>query len=92
MSFTYNNDGLRTTKTLNGVVTTYYYQGSLLIAEETNSQIIVYLYDSNGAPIGFKYRGSSYASGVWDIYGYEKNLQGRRVKTIEYCFYEVETA
>ena len=76
MSFTYNNDGLRTTKTLNGVVTTYYYQGSLLIAEETNSQILVYLYDANGSPVGFMYRGVDYASGTWDTYAYEKNLQG----------------
>ena len=64
------------TKTVNGVVTTYYYQGSLLIAEETNSQILVYLYDANGSPVGFRYRGVNYASGVWDTYGFEKNLQG----------------
>lgn len=70
MSFTYNNDGQRTTKTLNGVVTTYYYQGSFLIAEEAKLQIIVYPYNSNGAPIGFKCRGSSYASGVYNIYRY----------------------
>ena len=76
MSFAYNSDGLRVTKTVNGVVTTYYYQGSLLIAEETNSQILVYLYDTNGAPIGFKYRDSSYTSGTWDTYVYEKNIQG----------------
>ena len=76
MSFTYNDDGLRATKTVNGVVTTYYYQGSLLIAEETNSQILVYIYDANGAPVGFKYRGVDYASGTWDTYAYEKNLQG----------------
>ena len=96
MSFTYNNDGLRTTKTLNGVVTTYYYQGSLLIAEEINSQIIVYLYDSNGAPIGFKYRDSSYTSGTWDTYVYEKNIQGdiigvydalTGIKHITYAYY-----
>ena len=66
MSFTYNDDGLRATKTVNGVVTTYYYQGSLLIAEETNSQILVYIYDANGAPVGFKYRGVDYANGTWD--------------------------
>ena len=76
MSFTYNDDGLRVTKTVNGVVTTYYYQGSLLIAEETNSQILVYLYDANGTPVGFKYRGVDYASGAWDTYAYEKNIQG----------------
>ena len=68
--------GLRVTKTVNGVVTTYYYQGSLLIAEETNSQILVYLYDANGSPVGFRYRGVDYASGTWDTYAYEKNLQG----------------
>ena len=76
MSFTYNDDGLRVTKTVNGVVTTYYYQGSLLIAEETNSQILVYIYDTNGSPVGFKYRGADYESGVWDAYAYEKNIQG----------------
>lgn len=76
MSFTYNNDGFRVTKTVNGVVTTYYYQGSLLIAEETNSQILVYIYDTNGSPVGFKYRGADYASGTWDTYAYEKNIQG----------------
>ena len=51
-----------------------------------------YIFDANGSSIGFKYRGADYASGTWDTYAYEKNLQGRRVKTIEYCFYEVETA
>ena len=76
MSFTYNDEGLRTTKTIGETVTTYYYQGSLLIAEETNSQILVYLYDTNGSPIGFKYRGADYDSSVWDTYAYEKNIQG----------------
>ena len=35
-----------------------------------------YIFDANGAPIGFKYRGADYASGVWDTYAYEKNVQG----------------
>lgn len=35
-----------------------------------------YIFDANGAPIGFKYRGADYASGVWDTYAYEKNIQG----------------
>ncbi|MBQ7344101.1 MAG: RHS repeat-associated core domain-containing protein [Clostridia bacterium] len=64
------------TKTVNDVATTYYYQGSLLIAEETNSQILVYIYGTNGSPVGFKYRGADYESGVWDAYAYEKNIQG----------------
>ena len=76
MSFTYNDDGMRVSKTVNGVTTNYYYQGSLLYAEETNSQITVYLYDQNGAPIGFQYRSASYEKDVWDVYAYEKNIFG----------------
>ena len=76
MSFIYDDEGLRISKTVNSVTTNYYYQGSLLYAEETNSQITVYIYDENGAPIGFMYRGADYGNGVWDIYAFEKNVQG----------------
>ena len=76
MSFSYNDEGLRVSKTVNGVITNYYYQGTLLIAEETNSNIIVYLYDENGTPVGFMYRAVSYAEDVWDIYAFEKNIFG----------------
>ena len=76
MSFGYNDEGLRVSKTVNGVTTNYYYQGTLLIAEETNSNIIVYLYDENGTPVGFMYRAVSYAEDVWDTYAFEKNIFG----------------
>ena len=76
MSFAYNDEGLRTSKTVNGVTTNYYYDGSLLIKEETPTYTTVYIYDINGSPIGFKSRKSTYADGVWDAYYYEKNLQG----------------
>ena len=76
MSFSYNDEGLRVSKTVNGVTTNYYYQGTLLIAEETNSSIIVYLYDENSTPVGFMYRAVSYAEDVWDTYAFEKNIFG----------------
>ena len=76
MSFTYNSDGIRTSKTVNGVTTTYYLDGSKIVGEETNGNITLYFYDSLGLPIGFQYHASTYASGVYDIYWYEKNLQG----------------
>ena len=41
---------------------------------------IVYLYDSTGTPIGFRYRTPSYAKDVWDDYYYEKNMQGDIVR------------
>ena len=66
MSFTYNSDGIRTSKTVNGVTTTYYLDGSKIVGEETNGNITLYLYDSLGLPIGFRYH-ATYASGVYDI-------------------------
>ena len=75
-SFTYNEDGIRTSKTKNGVTTNYYLSGSMIIAEETSGNVTIYLYDESGSPIGFRYRGSTYAENVWDTYFYEKNLQG----------------
>ena len=76
MSFTYNDGGIRTSKTVNGVTTTYYLDGSRIVGEETNGNITVYFYDSLGLPIGFGYHASTYASGAFDVYWYEKNLQG----------------
>ena len=75
MSFVYNDEGIRTSKTVNGVTTNYYLSGSQIIAEETNGNITVYLYNNTGL-IGFRYRASTYAADVWDTYFYEKNLQG----------------
>ena len=91
MSFSYNDIGLRISKTVNGVTTHYIYDGDLLLSEYTDTQAIVYIYDANDSPIGFKYRSSSYENDTWDIYWYEKNLQGRRAKITECCFCEVET-
>ena len=75
-SFTYNDDGIRTTKTKNGVTTTYYISGSQILAEETNGNVTVYIYDAEGLPLGMQYHGASYAEDAWDIYWYEKNVFG----------------
>ena len=75
-SFTYNDEGIRTSKTKNGVTTNYYVSGSQIIAEETNNNLTVYIYDENGSPIGMQYHGASYAEDTWDVFWYEKNLQG----------------
>ena len=75
ITFKYNDEGLRTSKTVDGVTTNYYYNGSQLIAEEANGIVILYMYNSTGI-VGFRYRNPSYARNVWDTYLYEKNLQG----------------
>ena len=73
---TYNDEGYRATKTYQNKVTTYYLDGSRIIAEETNGNVIVYLYDASGSPAGMQYHASSYAEDDWDIFWYEKNFQG----------------
>ena len=40
----------------------------------TEPRALSFMY--NGAPIGFRCREVDYASGIWDVYWYEKNLQG----------------
>ena len=76
MAFTYDDSGIRTSKTVNGVTHTYYLNGSLIAAEQWSNKFIVYLYDSTGMPIGMMYRTESYAVDQWDVFWFEKNLQG----------------
>ena len=76
MSFAYDSDGLRASKTVDNATTHYIYDGTLLLSEYTDNATIVYIYNAAGSPIGFKYRSRTYAADVWDIYFYEKNLQG----------------
>ena len=75
-SFTYNDEGIRTSKTKGNVTTTYYLEGSRIVAEKTDKNVTVYIYDSEGLPIGMQYHGESYGTDVWDTYWFERNLQG----------------
>ena len=75
-SFTYDAEGMRASKTVNGVTHYYTYDGLKLIREEWGNNVLVFLYDAYGSPIGMQYRTTSYAEDVWDTYYYEKNLQG----------------
>ena len=87
IDYGYNADGIRTFKEVydanNGDTTRHEYilSGSQIIKEtvfvnNVESYTLVYLYDEIGAPIGYRYRTPSYASGVFDGYFFEKNLQG----------------
>ena len=75
-TFSYNNEGIRTSKTVNGVEHIYLVDGSTILSEQWGEHLVVYVYDVNGAPIGMNYRNSSYAANTWDVYWFEKNLQG----------------
>ena len=93
-SFTYNDEGMRTSKTKNGVTTTYYLEGSRIVAEETNDNLTVYIYDASGMPVGMQYCQNSSTSTAWEVYWFERNLQGdivavyssEGVKLVEYKY------
>ena len=57
LSYTYDDSGLRTSKTMNGVKTEYYRSGSRLIGQKRGSNVMQFLYDANGL-YGFLYNGT----------------------------------
>ena len=54
--------------------------GSQILAEKwkigSTEYLLIFLYDESGAPIGLKYRTSSYTAGNFNSFFFEKNLQG----------------
>ena len=68
VTYTYDESGTRTGKTVNGVSTQYYINGSQILAQKSGEDILYFLYDETGAAVGFKYNNN--------LYIYRKNLQG----------------
>ena len=50
--------------------------GDQLVAEEWSGNVIFFLYDENGAPVGMRYHAAADNEDVWSVYWYETNLQG----------------
>ena len=68
VTYTYDESGTRTGKTVNGVSTQYYINGSQILAQKSGEDILYFLYDETGSAVGFKYNNN--------LYIYRKNLQG----------------
>lgn len=73
--YTYNDQGIRTSKTVNGVRTDYYLNGTQVLAEVTNGSRIDYRYDGNGKLIALRWNGNEYY--------YVTNLQGDVIGLID---------
>ena len=89
-SYTYDEQGVRSSKTVNGVTTTFSYNGSLLMAQvqgSGTSQVKqLYSYDANGQLISVNYNGTEYyylRNGQTDIVGL-MDASGNRV--VEYTY------
>ena len=78
LNFAYNESGLRTNKTVNGVTHSYVWQGSKLAADITDAYALYFHYDSMGEVIGF----TRTVNGTDTEYFYVKNLQGDILKVI----------
>ncbi|MBQ4284169.1 MAG: RHS repeat-associated core domain-containing protein [Lachnospira sp.] len=74
-SFTYDIDGYRTSKTVNGVTTTYYVDGGTITALKKGTDELMFFYDEKGLVVGFYYNGVPYV--------YVKNLQGDVIGIID---------
>lgn len=68
-SYTYDYAGVRTSKTVNGVTTEYFLNGSQILAERTGSKTKCFFYDQAGTLVGM-------ADSDNKIYYYLYNLQG----------------
>ncbi len=79
LAFAYNANGIRTKKTVNGAVHSYYLNGTNVLLEtvENGSEVSVlqYIYDNNGEVCGVKYNDA--------VYLYEKNLQGDVIRVLD---------
>ena len=60
ISYTYNPDGIRTSKTVSGAVTKFHTMNSTLLGQTKGSDTIVFLYDEKGNKYGFDYNGTKY--------------------------------
>ena len=78
-SYTYDADGLRTAKTVNGTTTKYYWMNGMLQGKKTGDEYILFLYDENGIAYGFIYQNDTKKS----YYYYEFNLQSDIIGIID---------
>ncbi|MEG2720787.1 MAG: RHS repeat domain-containing protein, partial [Oscillospiraceae bacterium] len=59
-SYEYNADGQRTSKTVGGVKTEFFYNGSILAGQKCGNDTLIFMYDNNGDSFGFTYNGTEY--------------------------------
>ena len=59
-SYTYDENGIRTSKTVNGVTTYYNTSDGVILSQTDGTNTIYFQYDTNGTPLGFIYNGTQY--------------------------------
>lgn len=59
-SYTYDENGIRTSKTVNGVTTYYNTQDGVILSQTDGTDTWYFQYDTSGVPLGFIYNGTQY--------------------------------
>ena len=58
--YTYDENGIRTSKTVNGVTTYYNTKDGVILSQTDGTNTMYFQYDTNGIPLGFIYNGTQY--------------------------------
>ena len=82
ITYKYNLDGIRTSKIVNGIETKYYLEGSSIIFEDRNGNMIYYIYNGDEL-LGFIYNSNTYY--------YHKNIFGDIIGILDSNYNEVVT-
>ena len=69
LSFTYDSEGIRTSKTVGSTTTKYLLNGTQILAQTTNGKTLCFFYDQQGNRVGM-------ADGKNNFYYYIYNVQG----------------
>jgi RHS repeat-associated protein len=80
-TYTYNDQGIRTSKSNGTNITEYFLDGSLVLFEKTGNDVIYYTYDVDGSLLSMNYNGNEYF--------YIKNLQGDIIEIVDASGYTV---
>lgn len=59
-SYTYDENGIRTSKTVNGKTTYYNTKDGVILSQTDGTNTMYFQYDSNGTPLGFIWNGTQY--------------------------------
>ncbi len=60
VKYTYNDEGFRISKTINGITTWYNIEGQDIISEITGDEVVWYIYDNYATILGFIYSDNTY--------------------------------
>ena len=59
-TYTYDENGIRTSKTVNGVTTYYNTKDGVILSQSDGTNTMYFQYDTSGKPFGFVYNGTQY--------------------------------